>query len=290
MSHLIELNFIQWLHQFRTPTLDACITAFDFFDRPEFYLILTPAIWLGIHWKAGYRLFCILCLNSLTNYTLKAIFLLPRPFHVDPQVGIIHVNGYGFPSGAAQSVVLLSGLLIAYWKSPWKWPVICFYAFCVSFSRVYLGLHFPTDIIGGWVVGFLLLLLFIYGRPRIETFLETKKLTTLFAISQIIPLLIMLALQGSRPTLKLCPTALGMGLGIYLMHRYRLIPALPRNTLERVKRMVLGIACAFLCYKVIRLFGNDASVTFIQNYLIGLCVSLSGCLFSLRSYTKTSIG
>lgn len=81
-------------------------------------MILIPAIWCAYGWKAGLRLTYILFLSSLINFTMKGLFLLPRPFHLNPDIGIIQVDNYGFPSGAAQSAVLLSGLLVTYWKTP----------------------------------------------------------------------------------------------------------------------------------------------------------------------------
>ena len=168
MSHFSELEIIRFIQEFRNPIFDGFFKFLDFFDRQEFFFVLIPAVWLGRGWKWGLRLFYILFLSSLTNHALKELFLSPRPFHIDPNVGIIQVAGNGFPSGAAQTVVLLSGLLLNFWKSSWKWSVVFFYIAFVSFSRVYLGIHFPTDILGGLASGCVLLLLYGKGFPLFE--------------------------------------------------------------------------------------------------------------------------
>lgn len=214
MIHLFELEIIRAIQQFRIPWMEYL----DFFDRLEFFFILIPLVWLGCGWKNGLKLFYILFLSSLVNHALKSYFLSPRPFHLDPTIGIIQVKGLGFPSGAAQTVILISGILIKFWKNAWKWPVAIAYILLVSFSRVYLGIHFPTDILGGWLVGFGLLAVYLNVFPAIEKQLETQRPFFLFCLSQAGPLLL-LSLGAS---VFLCCIAMGMGLGALICHFYQL--------------------------------------------------------------------
>lgn len=176
MLHDLELNFIHFIHEFRVPHFDQFFKFLNFFDRMEFFYIFIPFVWLRWGWKMGLRVLCILLLSKLSNHTLKHIFLSPRPFHIDPSVGIIQVKGWGFPSGAAQTVILLSGILINAWKSAWKWVVALSYIVLISFSRIYLGLHFPSDILAGWVVGFGLWAVYTYVFPPLEEHLGKLKI------------------------------------------------------------------------------------------------------------------
>ncbi len=258
MFHSAELEIIHWIHEFRGPLLDGFFTFLDFFDRQEFVFILIPAAWLCLGWKWGMRLYYILFLNSLVNYSLKEFFHSPRPFHLDPALGVIQVGGYGFPSGAAQLVILLSGLLISYWKSFWKWPLAFVYIAMVSFSRVYMGIHFPTDIVAGWVVGFALWALFMSVRPLIEVQLERCTPLTLFLISQLIPVSLLYwqfspsFLHASAYSMGI--GAMGLGLGVFLNYScgWSLDP--PKTTREYALRAAIGIIGTFLSYYLISLF------------------------------------
>lgn len=271
------LDFIQFLHQFRSPSLDLFFKALNFFDRPEFFLILVSAVWLGYDWKAGIRLFYLLLVSNLANQILKDFFELPRPFHLNPSLGIIQVESYGFPSGAAQTAVLLSGLLVVYWKSHWKWITAFTYFFLISLSRLYLGVHFPSDILGGWMIGGSLLMLFLFLQPRIETYLEKLDLFNLLIISQLIPLLL-LTWHSSVPAIRVCSVAMGTGIGLFITYRYDLLISLPENYTQLVMRAIIGILGTFLCYGVTSKFlGSTSDVQlFIQFFLIGIWASLGG--------------
>ncbi len=207
----LQLEFIQYLHKARDPFLDNLIKLFDFFDRQEFLFILIPVIWLGFGWRFGMRIFYLLALSHIVNYELKNLFALPRPFHLDPTVGIIQVSGYGFPSGAAQSAILLSGLLLIYWRSRWKWVIAATYTILLSFSRVYLGVHFPVDILGGWIVGFLLLGVYLLVFPKVEYFFERRSPLNALLINYFLLMAMMLWLP-SKTIVSICACAIGLGM------------------------------------------------------------------------------
>ncbi len=88
---------------------------------------------------------------------LKLFFSRPRPETQAVHV-LIHQFGYGFPSGHALGIVLFSAVVIFAWQSQRKFPRRGLIATCgivsivVGLSRVYLGVHWVTDVIAGYIV------------------------------------------------------------------------------------------------------------------------------------------
>lgn len=250
MFHPFELDLIYYIHQFRTPITDFIFQFLNFFDRIEFFFILVPAIWLGLHWKSGLKLLCILLISFICNYLFKEFFAYPRPFHIDPSLGLVHVHSFGFPSGAAQSAVLLSGILISTVKSSWKWLLAFSYFLLISFSRLYLGVHFLSDILGGWIIGLALFLLYCYAGPWVEKKLQAYSHTTLFFASQIFLLFLGFILH-SETTFRVNSIAMGIGTGLLLSYHYQLLLPPSKNMNEFLMRASVGVAGTFLCYGLI---------------------------------------
>ncbi len=85
-----------------------------------------------------------------------------------PYVQHMLLKTYSFPSGHAYSSFLVGGFMayLAYrhMRSAWKWPLIAaivFEIFLVGLSRIYLGAHFPSDVLGGWILASIVLFLVI---------------------------------------------------------------------------------------------------------------------------------
>lgn len=272
MISFIDLEIINTLSTWRAPVGDEFFKLLNFFDRQEFLFILIPAIWFGIGWRVGLRVFYILLLSSLTNHALKEVFLSPRPFHLDATIGLIYVKGYGFPSGAAQTSLLLGGLLLYFWENRWKWILSFSYVLLISFSRLYLGVHFPIDILGGWLVGFIFLMLFIYGREPIERLVEKLSPFSLFILSQLIPLILLIF----HTPIRFCAPAMGIGAGLWLSHVFHLFLKPPEKLKERLLCTFIGIAGLFLCYTLTLTFPQSKFFSFSQFFLIGLWVSCGG--------------
>ncbi|SMQ95553.1 phosphatidylglycerophosphatase B [Xanthomonas fragariae] len=83
---------------------------------------------------------------------------------------------FSFPSGHAMGSMTLAAVVVALaWNTRWRWPVTIvasLFALLVGVSRIYMGVHYPTDILGGWsaalvwVVGLYLVMFHGTRRPH----------------------------------------------------------------------------------------------------------------------------
>lgn len=90
---------------------------------------------------------------SVLNLALKAIFSRPRP---ELWERIVSEASFSFPSGHAMaSASLAMSILLAVWTTRARLPVLlcgAVYVLAIGFTRLYLGVHYPTDVMAGWMV------------------------------------------------------------------------------------------------------------------------------------------
>lgn len=112
---------------------------------------------LALAWRRRFResVFAAVALggSALLNLAAKRIFARERPALWEP---IAPESTFSFPSGHAMgSMTLAAVLVLLAWPTRWRWPVLGampLFVPLVGLSRVYLGVHFPSDILAGWAV------------------------------------------------------------------------------------------------------------------------------------------
>jgi undecaprenyl-diphosphatase len=109
-------------------------------------------------WRRAGMLAIVMVGTWVLNDSLKEAFQRARP---DPFFGILPPHNYSFPSGHALFSFCFFGFLAAIFIPQLKsrsqrfaaWTLVAIIIVLVGFSRVYLGVHYPTDVVGGWLVG-----------------------------------------------------------------------------------------------------------------------------------------
>lgn len=161
----VVLALQSWSH----PALDLFFTVVTRLGTEEFYLLLLPVLLWCLDKRLGLRVALLVLSSVYLNEALKALFQSPRP---DPEVvrWVISADGWGFPSSHAQTTTALFGFLFL-WLRPRRWAATLWLVpLLVSFSRLYLGVHYPQDVIGGILVGLAALACFNWTleEPRIR--------------------------------------------------------------------------------------------------------------------------
>lgn len=165
------------------------MNGFTFTGNIEFYLLLLPILYWNVNRRLGVRLGVFLLLSIVINNSLKMILHSPRPYWVDRNVHLWADPefSFGLPSAHAQNAVIMWGLLAFYGRRAWGWAAALLLILLTGLSRLYLGVHFPTDVLSGWLLGILLLWGGIAWETPIVQWLQryrlVGRLVLLFTIS-----------------------------------------------------------------------------------------------------------
>src|SRR5579872_6404798 len=216
--HQVELK---WIHHLQNalhgPFTDAFFSYWDYVDTTWFILIFVATIMYLFNRKEGISLLFIFIISWIVNLLLKSYFDNPRPCDIDPSVSVICHYSYSFPSGSAQTATIIAGIAYAKCRKNITKILAGLFALFLCFSRIYLGLHYFTDILAGIVVGVGLVTLYLKLFPL--------KQWTKFALGLSV---LCLALGG----MKMMPQAamiLGIGMGLWLGKDYKLSHTIQRR-------------------------------------------------------------
>ena len=150
----MELSFINWLQSFNTPMLDQFFIYVTLLGEEYFYIFVLGFCYWCVQKDVVRDFVMILTFSSVLNSALKEIVNSPRPFLVE-QVRALRTetaHGMSFPSGHTQTVASFYGALAYKYKRISLWALAIVVTLLVGLSRVYLGVHWPRDVIGGIAV------------------------------------------------------------------------------------------------------------------------------------------
>ncbi len=157
------LDIIRWLQE-TFPQLESFFLLISSLGSLEFYLAALPLIYWTIDKKLGKLLGLLLFISVGVNTIFKQALRGPRPFWLDPNVGILETSGYGIPSWHTQDSTVLFLLVSSWIRKGWVWLLAAIMIMLMGLSQIYLGDHFISDVIGGFLLGLIILLGFVIWR------------------------------------------------------------------------------------------------------------------------------
>ncbi|PWH12940.1 MAG: hypothetical protein DDG59_14990 [Anaerolineae bacterium] len=176
-SGIVFLRSVQSIGQW----LVIPMQAITFLGSEEFFLLVLPAIYWCLDTALGFRVALILLISNSLNGMLKLAFHAPRPYWISAQVKAFAAEtSFGAPSGHAQIAAGVWGMIAATVRRSWVWLVCLSLIFLIGFSRLYLGVHFPHDVLFGWLFGAITLTLLLLLWKPMESFLAGQTLGNRF--------------------------------------------------------------------------------------------------------------
>lgn len=146
------MEFLYLLEGLRTPFFDAFFQFFTLFGEETLFLVAALIVFWCVDKRCGYFLMYTSFLGAIVNQFLKLLFCIPRPWVRDPKFTIVEsareaASGYSFPSGHTQSAGGLFFGVARHGKGRWLRAVCVAMVILVGFSRMYLGVHTPADVL-----------------------------------------------------------------------------------------------------------------------------------------------
>ena len=171
----IELSILDWIQTLHTPFLDKIMVFITRLGDAGIIWIVLSIVLLLIPKtrKSGAVMVVALVVDVLLcNIVLKNLVARTRPYDVNTGVQLLvaKLHDYSFPSGhTAASFASVTALYLAGEKKLWKFALVL--ACLIAISRLYLYVHYPTDVLGGVLVG----IAAGYGGYRVVKALEQYK-------------------------------------------------------------------------------------------------------------------
>ena len=147
---------LRYAHSLSTPGRDAAMELISLLGYEWGVLPLVPIVFLFLFFlrHRGDALFFGVAMGGAgaLNQGAKMLFQRARP---DLWLSPAPEHTYSFPSGHAMgSMALVAALAVLAWPTRWRWWAIVLggaFTFLVGLSRVYLGVHYPSDVLAGWL-------------------------------------------------------------------------------------------------------------------------------------------
>lgn len=158
------MDFLYMLERIRFPALDEFMLLITHLGEETAFLVIALIVFWCVDKYHGYYLLGVGLLGNLANQFMKITCRIPRPWVRDPNFTVVEAakaeaGGYSFPSGHTQTAVGTFGAIGVTQKSKWIRGICVALALLTAFSRMYLGVHTPADVL----VGFGMALILVFG-------------------------------------------------------------------------------------------------------------------------------
>lgn len=259
----MELEILRHIQSIANPFFDFLFQLITMCGEQIVLISIISIIYWALDKKFGEYIAYSVLTSVLLNNAVKDIFKMKRPIGEE---GIRTLRektatGYSFPSGHTQSSASFYGAMAIYLKKKAMYIIATIMIILIGFSRLYLGVHYPKDVIVGGILGVLTSLICykLYNR------FEDKMLLYVITFIVFIPALIF---AHSADFIKGMGTYLGFVIGMYIEKKYVNF-SIEGSTTVKVIRVLLGISILLVLQVGLKaIFPSETIFSFIRYALI----------------------
>jgi len=249
LEFLFDEKINIYLQSLGSPFVDDLFLAITTMGSLPAYFFLASLVLWCFSKKTGIRAMYLVLFSGFAAIFAKNLFSMPRPpeyLHKIPE------NEFGFPSGHATLSAGFWGYMGGRIKSRLIIAAGAIVILFVSFSRIYLGVHYPGDVVGGIVLGLLAALLF-FKADRISDKIGKLSRNTVYIAALLLPAILVAIAYFQRGLLeeqvKIGLVMAGAGMG-YLLEEERVSLRDAEDYTQRIKRAAFGAVVLGIIYLI----------------------------------------
>lgn len=281
----MQESILRFFQSIQNPFLDKFFTYVTMLGEQYFIILIVAWIYWNYSKKEGFILTFLFLVSTMVNSLMKIIFHTVRPFN---QLENFHAQrvhtatGYSFPSGHTQgaATLFMSLALIFQKRNYMVWAVIL--SLLVAVSRMYLGVHWPVDVLGGFVfASVVVFLMYRFMHKLYDNRAAFFRFIVLMLALFYFILLILIALDAfyldTPIELKAFYRIVGVttGAAVGFMFEEKKFPFSNAATrLKKYLRFVIGIAVTVgLLTGLKYIFPDTSLATLIRYFIVGAWIS-----------------
>lgn len=284
-------NFNIYLQGLGNPFFDNLFKAITTIGSEPVYIFLASLIFWCYNKKMGIRTMYVILFSAFAAILAKNLFGMPRP---PEYLHKIEENEFGFPSGHAQVSSGFWGYMGFRTKNTWLIIACAIAIVSVSLSRIYLGVHYAGDVLGGIIFGLSSALIFFKIEPVVTNKLEKLNRISRYLVAVIFPV-VLVAIASMQNSFLKEQTEIGLvmaGIGAgYLLEEERIGFTDAKNNKQRINRALTGIAVLGIIYLVSSLlflinptfiFLKYAALGFASTFIVPWVITKTEVRFNLE--------
>ena len=187
------MDFLYFLESIRMPGLNEFMLLVTKLGEETAFLVAALVVFWCVDKRSGYYLMTVGFIGTMANQFMKLWFRIPRPWVLDENFTILEAareaaSGYSFPSGHSQSSVGTFGAIANTAKNKWVKGICIAICVLVPLSRMYIGVHTPSDVLVG--AGMACCMVGLLKKPVLERTEKAMKFLIVLMMAMAVGLLL----------------------------------------------------------------------------------------------------
>ncbi|EEL45840.1 Phosphatase, PAP2 [Bacillus cereus Rock3-42] len=244
----IDMLLLEWMTSFEGSVLTTFFKLVSSLANETLYLVIISFLYWCVSKRKAFHMIVMLCFSGYIGIMVKEFMKIPRPYTYDGIEALYKksATGYSFPSTHVQLSTTFWGSFMILCKKRIVWIIGIIFIILVAISRLYLRVHWLSDIIGA--VLFSVIVVYLYTKVTME--LSDRKFILLQRIILAVSL-IMYVMTSQVDNLKLLGVLTGSTIGIMLENHF--IKMNESNDFKmQVVKTVLGLSIMLIMQFILK--------------------------------------